>query len=97
MPLHVKLRDGFRNDTVSIEVNGHRIYNKSGVSTDLAISFADAVEIPVEEPVVTLEVSVAGSPSAHKLIRVRETPCIDVWRIDGKMELRPGKDEVPMR
>lgn len=96
MILHVKLRDGFSNDTVTIIVNGKEVYRKSGVSTDLTISFADAVEVPVEESVVKLEVAVEGGQREEKEIRVRETPFVDVWFIEGTMELRESKDEVPM-
>lgn len=96
MQLHVKLRDGFNNDTVSITVNEKEVYRKSGVTTDLTISFADAVEVLVEESVVKLGVAVEGGQSEQKEIRVRETPFVDVWFIEGKMELRGSKDEVPM-
>jgi len=96
MRLHIKLRDGFSDDTVSIKVNGKEVYRKSGVSTDLSISFADAVEVPVEESVIKLEVAVEGGQSAEKEIRVRETPFVDVWFIEGQMKLIPSKDEVPM-
>jgi hypothetical protein len=96
MQLHVKLRDGFKNDTVSITVNEKEVYRKSGVTTDLTISFADAVEVPVEESVVKLGVAVEGGQSVQKDIRVRETPFVDVWFIEGRMELRCSKDEVPM-
>ena len=96
MTLHVKLRDGFSNDTVTIKLNGKEVYRKSGVSTDLTISFADAVEFPVEEPVVNLEVAIEGGQKEHKEIRVRETAFVDVWVIEGQMELRGSKDETPM-
>lgn len=96
MQLHIKLRDGFSDDTVYIKVNGKEVYRKSGVRTDLSISFADAVEVSVDESVVKLEVAVEGGQREEKEIRVRETPFIDVWFIEGKMELRESKDEVPM-
>ena len=96
MRLFVKLRDGFSNDTVTIKVNGKEVYRKSEVSTDLTISFADAVEVPVEQSVVQLEVAVEGGQTRTKEVRVRETPFVDVWIIDGKMELRESKEEVPL-
>jgi hypothetical protein len=58
MQLSVKLRDGFKNDTVTITVNGKEVYRESGVTTNLTISFADAVEIPVQEPIVRLGVAI---------------------------------------
>ncbi len=96
MQLHVKLRDGFNNDIVSITVNEKEVYRKSGVTTDLTISFADAVEVLVEDSVVKLGVTVEGGQSEQQKIRVRETPFVDVWFIEGKMEFRVSKDEVPI-
>jgi len=96
MSLSIKLRDGFSDDTVTIKVNGEEVYRKSGVSTDLAISFADALEAPAEQSIVQLEVAVEGGPTQTKEVRVRETPFVDVWFVEGEIELRASKDEVPM-
>lgn len=96
MLLHIKLRDGFTNDTVSITVNEKEVYRKSGVSTNLTISFADAVDVPVETAVVKLVVTVEGGQREEKIIQVRETPFVDVWLTEGRMELRESKEEVPM-
>lgn len=96
MKLSVKLRDGFNDDKVSIKVDGREVYSESGVSTDLSASFADAVEISVEQPVVKLEVAVEGGETEEKEIRVEDTPFVDVWRTDQKMELRESQNEVPM-
>ena len=94
--LSIKLRDGFSNDTVTVTLNGKQVYSKAGVSTDLTISYADAVEVPVAESVVQLEVAVKGGQTETKEIRVQETPFVDVWISPGKMELRESAEEVPM-
>jgi len=96
MRLSVKLRDGFNDDTVSITVNGKEVYRKSGVNTDLTISFADAVAVPVKNSPVTLEVAVEGRQREQKEINVRATPFVEVWCTAGGMELRASKEEVPM-
>ena len=58
MLLHVALQDGFRGDSVRIEVNGREIFRKEGVTTVTQISFADSVEIdlPSSPPVVRVQV-----------------------------------------
>lgn len=94
--LTVQLRDGFSNDTVTVRVNGKEVYQKSGVTTDLTISFADRVEVPVEESTVQLEVAVQGGLRKTEEIRVQETAFVDVWIVEGKMELRSSKQELPM-
>ena len=92
----VKLRDGFKNDSVTIRVNGREIYRQTGVTTNLTISFADKVETPNEGSVARLEVVVDGGPSAATEIRVQETPFVDVWISDGRMDLRASAEEMPM-
>jgi hypothetical protein len=96
MQLSVKLRDGFKNDTVTITVNGKEVYRESGVTTNLTISFADAVEIPVQEPIVRLGVAIEGGHKATKEIPVRETPFVDVWAHTGTIEIRSSAEETPM-
>jgi len=96
MKLILKLRDGFKNDTVQIKANGREVYHKEGVSTDLAISVADKVEIEVRKSTVSLEVVVKGGERQKKEINMKMTRFVDVWCIDGKMELRESHLEVPM-
>ena len=96
MTLHVALRDGFHNDTVTIKVNGKEVYRKSGITTDLTISFADSVEVPVEGATARLEVTVEGGQRKSEEVRVAETPFIAVWILDGTMEFRKSKEQIPM-
>jgi hypothetical protein len=96
MQLSVKLRDGFRNDRVSIRVAGVEVYRKSAVSTDLTISFADQVEVPVQLARVSLEVSVVGGPTGSVEVSPGDTPFVDVTIVDGVMSLRTSKTETPM-
>ena len=96
MHLTVKLREGFNNDSVTIRLNGKEVYRKSGISTDLTISFADTVNIDVAAASITLQVSVASGLTQTVNVHVAQTPFIEVWIIDGKMELRKAKSETPM-
>ena len=47
--LHVALQEGFDNDNVTIRLNDETIYESGNVATDLRISRADAVEVPLNE------------------------------------------------
>ena len=96
MGLRVKLGAGFRDDTVSIRVDGVQVFGKSGISTDLRTSRAEVVELPVDKAVVRLEVSVAGGPSASREIRPQETPFVEVRVLDGQLELRATAGDTPM-
>jgi hypothetical protein len=96
MPLHIKLRDGFQQDTVSIQVDGLTVYYGRQVQTDLSISFADAVEVPVTDAVVRVRVEVQGGPAAEQDIRVAETPFLDIRRVNGQLQLHTSADEMPM-
>ena len=96
MNLNIKLRDGFSNSTVSIQINGKVVYRKSGVSTNLAISFATSVDLTVDESIILFKVSVAGGPKKEREIKVNDTPYVEVWILDGKMELKSFAEEMPM-
>ena len=96
MTLHVALRDGFRNETVSITVNGKEVYRKAGVTTDLTISFADSVEIPVEGSTARVEVAVVGGPTGSEEVRLAETPFVAVWIVEGMMKFQKSKEPLPM-
>jgi len=94
--LRIGLRDGFRDDMVRILVDGREVYQKPHVTTNLAISFADAVELHVDAATVEVEIEVNGRDRARKAVRAAETPYLDVWYIDGTLQLRESAREIPM-
>ena len=96
MVLHVALRDGFHNDTVTIRVNGKEVYRKSGVTTDLTISFADSVEVPIDGGTARLDVAVDGGQARSEEITVAETPFVAVRIVGARMEFRKSKEQIPM-
>ncbi len=96
MHLFIKLRDGFNHDTVTIRVNDREVYHQSEVTTDLTISFADSLEVLVEDTVAKVEVVVEGGLTGTNEVLVQETPYLDVWIIEGKMELIASHEETPM-
>lgn len=96
MHLDVKLRDGFKDDTVVIEVDGREVYQRSGVNTDLTISFADGLNLELPGPTIHLEVAVTNGPRASQEIDLRETPFVGLWRSEAGLEIRATADEVPM-
>ena len=96
MTLRVRLGDGFRNDTVSLRVNGEQVFHKSGVTTDLRLSRADSVDVPVGTTTVRLDMSVDGGPSAAKEITPAITPFVDAHLVDGRLELQALEQETPM-
>ena len=55
--LHVDLQEGFDNDSVLVRLNDKPIYENSDVTTDLRISRADAVEVPLGDGPLRLSVS----------------------------------------
>jgi hypothetical protein len=59
--LHITLCDGFRGHTVTITVNGHEVYRRSGVTTAFR-SAADTVEVETASDVVHVAVSATPGP-----------------------------------
>jgi len=96
MSLRVRLGEGFQGDTVTVLVDGKQVYGKSGVSTDLTISYADAVDIPTNAHSVQLEVSVQGGPRAVSSIQPAQTPFVQVHLRNGALQLRALSEELPM-
>jgi hypothetical protein len=96
MTLRVALRDGFRDDHVVIALDGRVVYDKRGVTTDLSISFADAVEIPLERGGARLEVDVQGRTRSATDLRLPDTPFVDVSVLDGELSFRKSSEQTPM-
>lgn len=97
MKLRIRLRDGFRNQAITITLDGKTIYRKSGVTTDLSISYADAVEAEVGAAhAVRLAVAVDGGPAAEDDIDANATPFVDVSIVDGRLRLQALASETPL-
>jgi hypothetical protein len=94
--LNIKLRDGFQDDEVVLTLDEKEIYRRTALSSDLTISFADALELEVEKNIAQLAVAVAGRPKQSVQIDLNETPFIEIWIIDNQLEIRASKSECPM-
>jgi hypothetical protein len=92
--LHIALHDGFQADSVVITVNGQPAFKKSDVTTNLTISYADAVEVPVSDVTADVEVRVSSRAQAAQLtVNVLETPYLAVsLSEDGVPQLSPSKE-----
>lgn len=96
MELSIKLRDHFDNDTVGLYLNGEEIYQKSGVTSDLSISFADSIEVSVTEPFAKLLVRTGKGPSQEKSINIQDTPFVDIWFLEGNLSILTSRQEMPI-
>lgn len=92
--LHIALQDGFRNDTVVVRVNQREVYRRTGVSTNLAISRADAFEVEVEEGAVRVEVELPGrNRSGAVSLEPAQTPYLAVEIApEGSLLLTPSAE-----
>jgi hypothetical protein len=92
--LNIALQDGFHADSVIITVNNQIAYKKSGVTTNLTISYADAAVVPVSEDTALVDVQVTSrSQSAQITLNVKETPYLAVQLSDdGRLQLRPSDE-----
>jgi hypothetical protein len=85
--LHVALQEGFDNDRVLISLNDKSIYDKAAVTTDLRIGRADAVEVPLEEGALRLQVSLPDRDlSGSIVIRGKDTVYVGVSMSNGEMQ-----------
>ncbi len=56
--LGIDLQDGFANDSVVVRVGDREVYRRDGVTTNLSISRADGVQVPVSDGPVAVQVDV---------------------------------------
>jgi hypothetical protein len=94
MNLRIKLRGGFRNDRVSMQIDGQEVYRKQGINADLSISFADGIEVEVRQSVVTLTIAVEGRGWIDREIHPQETPFVDVYFLEDTLKLRLSKEQI---
>lgn len=92
-PLHIALHEGFRGHTVTIRLDGKEIFKRSSVTTDLAISRADAFDVQVSSNLVGIEA--LAEPGGHKgstQLDVTQYPFLSVsLEPDGSISFRPSK------
>lgn len=95
--LHVALADGFADDAVTVRINGHTVYRKEGLRTDLRISRAGAVDLPLENGGTTrLSVEARGF-STDLDVDAAQTPHVTVdLTPEGRPVLKPSADPAPM-
>jgi hypothetical protein len=91
-PLHIALHDGFQGHTVVITVDGREVYNKSSVTTNVAISRADAFDVQVASHTVRIEVSVEpGGRQGSTEVDVTQYPFLAVsLERDGSITFQPS-------
>lgn len=91
--MHVALHDGFTGQTVAVAVDGHEVYRRAGLRTDLRISRADAFDAEAAGPEVQVEVTVEPSgPRATIQLDVRSTPYLAVDLIGGTIRFTPSPE-----
>jgi uncharacterized protein YcfJ len=91
--LHIALHDGFRGNHVTIQADGRSVYDKTGVTTNLSISRADAFDVTLSAKTVRLDVSVEPTGSkGSTTIDVTEYPFVGVsLSQDGSISFQPSK------
>lgn len=92
--LHIALQDGFRNDTVVVRINQREVYRNRAVTTNLAISRADAFDVTVEGNPARVEVEVlTRNRSAAISLDPTQTPYLAVQITpEGSLSLAPSAE-----
>jgi hypothetical protein len=82
--LHIALHDGFRGNHVVIAVDGNVVFDRSGVTTDLRISRADAIDVDVTAASVTVAVNVdPGAIAGTVTVDVAAAPFLAIELLEG--------------
>jgi hypothetical protein len=77
-PLHIALHNGFQGNHVVIEIGGRIVFDRTGVTTDLRISRADAVDVEVDGEQVPITVTVLPGVSGSIDLNVAQSPYLAV-------------------
>jgi len=93
--LHIALQEGFRGHLVVITVDGREVYRKSFVTTNLAISRADAVDVDLGSEKARVEVATTPGGKAALDVNATESPYLSVsLEGDGKITFQKSKEPV---
>ena len=88
-PLHIALQDGFQGQHVRISVNGQSVFDRPGVTTDLRISRADAVDVSAPAQRVRIEATVdPGGVSGATEVDVVATPHVAIDFVGGSLRFK---------
>lgn len=67
--LSVALEEGFEGDTVVVEVNGRRVFERDGVRTRMQVGLAESLELEVDERAAVVEVQVPSRGARGRIER----------------------------
>jgi hypothetical protein len=92
-PLHIALQDGFRQNSVTITIDGRTVYSRPDVTTDLRISRADAVDTEVAQPRVRVGVTVdPGNVTASREHDAQAEPFLAISLEGGQVRFTPSQE-----
>jgi len=57
--LHVFLEEGFADDTVTVLVEGKKVFHQSNITTRVQIGLAESFEMIIENPMVKVEIIIS--------------------------------------
>ena len=91
--LHIALHDGFQGNHVVITVDGNIVFDRSGVTTDLRISRADAIDVDVAA--ASAEVAVTVNPGAIAgavTVDIAEAPFLAIDLTEGQLRFTHSRE-----
>lgn len=91
-PLHIALHDGFRDSTVTLTSGGKQLYHQTGVTTDLTISRAGAVDTQVSAQATIAAAVEPGHLRGSITLDARSFPYLAISVMNGKIEFKPSKE-----
>ena len=95
--LHIDLRDGFDQDDVIFLVNNQEVSRRTGVTTNLTISHAAALDILVPEGRCTLRLDIPKQNiSASIDVDAVDTPYVAIFVRQGIAEFHTLREAMPM-
>ena len=95
--LHIDLRDGFDQDDVIFLVNNQEVSRRTGVTTNLTISHAAALDVLVPEGRCALRLDIPKQNiSASIDVDAVDTPYVAIFVRQGIVEFYTLREAMPM-
>ena len=94
--LKIGLREGFENDEVVVRVNGREVFRRTGVTSNLASSYAATASADILGPSAEVEVEVPQrGMHGSTTVQIPASAYVYVTATGGQLRLRALSEEVP--
>jgi hypothetical protein len=92
--LGLDFQDGFRNDSIVVQIEGEEVYRSEDVTTQLLLGLADSFTTQVPRGTIQIEIDVPTRDLTRSIsLEVDGETYLGVSILGGMLEITPPRDE----